>query len=126
MSVKPLSKVGMVFVQEGREKSYKLNHVRNKVGRDIPPEFIKKEKKDIDSNDLIETLMNKIDSLGNITHVNNIYGEKDLSKSMGAIDVDIKRNLSNYKPDKSKISVDEERVGKVNNKLDKLRALRKR
>ena len=126
MAVKPLSKVGMIFIQEGRENSYKLNHVKNKVSREIPPEFIKKEKKDIDSNDLIETLMNKIDSLGNITNVNNIYGEKDLSKSLGAIDVDIKRNISNYKPDKSKISVDEERVGKVNNKLDKLRSLRKR
>jgi hypothetical protein len=123
VSVKPLSKVGMVFVQEGKEKSYKLNHVRNKIKGDIPKEFIKKEK-NVDSTDLINMLMEKIDSLGNST--TDIYGEKNLSKKLGAIDVDIERNLLNYKADKSNISVDEERVGKVNNKLDKLRALRKK
>jgi len=117
MSVKPLSKVGMIFVQEGREKSYKLNHVRNKISS----QFVEKEK-NIDSNDLINMLMKKIDSLGNST---NIYGEQNLSKNLEAIDIDIKRNLLNYKADKSNISVDEERTGKVNNKLDKLRSLRK-
>jgi hypothetical protein len=44
---------------------------------------------------------------------------------MGAIEVDIKRNFLNYKADKTKIIIDEVQKGKVNNKLEKLRALRK-
>ena len=30
MSVKPLGKVGMIFVPEGKEKSFKLKHVKKK------------------------------------------------------------------------------------------------
>ena len=118
MSVKPLSKVGMVFVPEGKEKSYKLKKTRELNNIQI------NEESNLDVKDLFNELIYKIDNM-NITSNNgnlNVYGEKDL----GAVEVDIKRNFSNFKADKTKIVVDEVQRGKVNNKLDKLRSLRKK
>ena len=119
MSVKPLSKVGMVFVPTGKEKSYKLK--RSKSGGDVE---VRNNGKNLDVKDLFDELIYKIDNM-NISANNsgniNVYGEP---QNLGAIDVDIKRNFSNYKADQTKIVVDEVQKGKVNNKLDKLRALR--
>ena len=120
MAVKPLSKVGMVFVPEGKEKSYKLNRVKKSLN--IQPS----KEKNLDVKELFNELIYKIDNMSISSNNNgnlNVYGE---SKNIDAIEVDIKRNFSNYKADKTKIVVDEVKNGKVNNKLDKLRALRKR
>tara|TARA_Y100000310_G_scaffold9215_1_gene9650 strand:+ start:1969 stop:2319 length:351 start_codon:yes stop_codon:yes gene_type:complete len=116
MSVRALGKSGLIFVSEGKEKVYKLmKHKKVEV----------KEKEDGSGvRDLLDELIYKVDNIkigsrnGNI----NLYGENDLSP----VEVDIKRNLSNYSADKKKIVVDEIIEGKVNNKLDKLRALRKK
>ena len=118
MSVKPLGKVGMVFVQEGKENSYKLKQAKSN-------NKIVNQKQNLDVKDLFDELIYKIDNMKISSNSNgnlNVYGDKNL----GAIDVDIKRNFSNFKADKTKIVVDEVQKGKVNNKLDKLRALRKR
>ena len=120
MSVKPLSKVGMVFVPKGKEKSYKLNKVKQNLNIDSKG----KEEKNLNVKELFDELIYKIDNMNVSTNNGNlnVYGENNL----GAVEVDIKRNFSNYKADKTKIVVDDVKKGKVNNKLDKLRALRKR
>ena len=73
----------------------------------------------------METMMNKL--MGKIDNINiggqNIYGQ---NKNNAAVEVDIKRNIFLAKPDKANIKIDNVKKGKVNNKLDKLRALRKR
>ena len=72
----------------------------------------------------MESMMNKM--MGKLDNLKvsggDIYGEKN----NGAVDVDIKRNIFLAKPDKANIQIDDVKKGKVNNKLDKLRALRKR
>ena len=124
MSVKPLSKVGIVFVPRGKEKSYKLNKV--KKGLDMKETIQEERKNNVDVKELFDELIYKIDNMKISSNNNgnlNVYGE---TKNLGAVDVDIKRNFSNYKADKTKIVIDDVKEGKVNNKLDKLRALRKR
>tara|TARA_Y100000593_G_C4223144_1_gene292937 strand:+ start:411 stop:791 length:381 start_codon:yes stop_codon:yes gene_type:complete len=69
---------------------------------------------------MMNKMMGKLDNLK--VNGNNIYGEKN----NGAIDVDVKRNIFLAKPDKANIQIDDVKKGKVNNKLDKLRALRKK
>ena len=69
---------------------------------------------------MMNKMMGKIDNLKGSN--GNIYGDKDT----GAVDVDIKRNIFLAKPDKVNIKIDNVKKGKVNNKLDKFRALRKR
>ena len=68
---------------------------------------------------MMNTLMGKIDNIkvknGNL----NVYDENT------AVDVDIKRNVFLSKADDSNVKIDNVKKGKVNNKLDKLRALRK-
>ena len=68
---------------------------------------------------MMNTLMGKIDNIkvknGNL----NVYDENT------AVDVDIKRNVFLSKADDSNVKIDNIKKGKVNNKLDKLRALRK-
>ena len=69
---------------------------------------------------MMQQMMGKIDNIkiGNM----DIYGQN----KNGVVDVDIKRNIFLAKPDKVHIKIDNVKKGKVNNKLDKLRALRKR
>ena len=120
MSVKPLSKVGMIFVPEGKEKSYKLRNAKKRNN------IVSKQGQNLDVKELFDELIYKIDNMKISSNNNgnlNVYGEP---KNLGAVDIDIKRNFSNYKADKTKIAIDEVQKGKVNNKLDKLRALRKR
>ena len=67
-------------------------------------------------NEMMTGIMNKLDGLT----VNS-----DIVKKSRAIEVDIKREIAIGKADMSSIK-SEEIKGKVNNKLDKLKALRKR
>ena len=68
---------------------------------------------------MMNTLIGKIDNIkvknGNL----NVYDENT------AVDVDVKRNVFLAKADDSNVKIDNVKKGKVNNKLDKLRALRK-
>jgi hypothetical protein len=68
---------------------------------------------------MMNTLIGKIDNIkvknGNI----NVYDEST------AVDIDVKRNVFLSKADDSNVKIDNIKKGKVNNKLDKLRALRK-
>ena len=48
----------------------------------------------------------------------NVYHE--------SVEVDIKRNVFLSKPDEANVKIDKVKKGKVNNKVNKLRALRKR
>ena len=68
---------------------------------------------------MMNTLIGKIDKIkvknGNL----NVYDEN------AAVDIDVKRNVFLAKPDDSNVKIDKVKRGKVNNKLDKLRALRK-
>ena len=68
---------------------------------------------------MMNTLIGKIDNIkvknGNI----NVYDENT------AVDIDVKRNVFLSRADDSNVKIDNIKNGKVNNKLDKLRALRK-
>ena len=63
-------------------------------------------------------MMGKFDNIkvknGNL----NVYDE--------SVEVDIKRNVFLSKPDEANVKIDKVKKGKVNNKVNKLRALRKR
>tara|TARA_Y100000593_G_scaffold84058_1_gene159012 strand:- start:4565 stop:4906 length:342 start_codon:yes stop_codon:yes gene_type:complete len=73
----------------------------------------------LDIDRLFNKLSNKIDNIQST----NIYGESH--KNTGVIEVDIKKQIAIDKVDKNAVK-SQEIKGKVNNKLDKLRALRKR
>ena len=68
---------------------------------------------------MMKAMMGKIDNIkvknGNL----NVYDENT------AVDIDVKRNVFLYKADDSNVKIDNVKKGKVNNKLDKLRALRR-
>ena len=68
---------------------------------------------------MMNTLIGKIDNIkvknGNL----NVYDENT------AVDIDVKRNVFLSKADDSNVKIDNVKKGKVNNKLDKLRALRR-
>ena len=68
-------------------------------------------------NEMMTGILNKLDGLTNVN--------PDIVKKSRAVEVDIKREIAIGKADMSDIK-SEEYKGKVNNKLDKLKALRKR
>lgn len=112
MSVKPL-KTGMKFFQ-----------IDNKKKKVVKKQSIS-QNKNLDINNLFDMLSNKIDSLRNIPM--NIYGKNNQSKTLnvGVVDVDIKREIAIGKVDKNAVK-SEVTKGKVNNKLKKLRNLRRK
>ena len=76
--------------------------------------------------DLLNKLIDKVDSLGKNSFVSDEYIYKNLQKDKGVVEVDIKKNLFISEFDKSNIKIDNVTEGKVNNKLDKLRKLRRK
>ena len=82
------------------------------------------EKNNLSSDNLMRMLMDKIDSMENKTIIKNIYGDSMESNENGVVDIDFKKELYIGKLDKNAVK-SEEIKGKVNNKLDKLKALRK-
>ena len=66
---------------------------------------------------MMSSVLGKLDKIrvqnGNI----NVYDE--------SIEVDVKRNVCLSKPDEAKVKIDNVKKGKVNNKVNKLRALRR-
>ena len=107
------SKIGQQFYIF-RPKSKPLKNTKT----DIPVN------ENVKSEELINLLMKKIDSL-NIKGANpDIYGES-VNKGTGVVDVDYKKEIYINKAEINKVK-SEEVKGKVNNKLDKLRALKRK
>ena len=91
------------------------------------PHYYEDKSGNIAVEDLLATIINKLDNVGNV-NPRDIYGEEygvNKSKNLKAIEVDFKKDLYMGSLDTNKIQ-SEEIKGKVNNKLDKLKALRKR
>ncbi len=110
------------------------------------PNFVqpeKKIKKEIVNGNTNNNTNNKVYQ-GEITPSQNIYGEemKDMMTTMmgkldnikvqngninvdNSIEVDVKRNVFLSKADDANVKIDNVKQGKVNNKVNKLRALRK-
>ena len=116
MSVEPL-KIGQKFIKLDEK-------VKNKdIQKEITEKkyyYDKSQNGNVNVNDLFTILLNKIDSLGS---TRNIYGE--VKNNMEAVEVDIKKDIFIGKTDLSKIE-SEKIEGKVMNKKDKLKALRRR
>tara|TARA_Y100000593_G_scaffold92398_1_gene183911 strand:+ start:3518 stop:3859 length:342 start_codon:yes stop_codon:yes gene_type:complete len=111
MSVKPLKVGKSFFIQSNLKKQ--VNKPVHKV------EKIQEQKnQSIDINDLMGKLINKIDNIPT-----NVYGEN--YKKTDVIDVDIKKQILIDKVDKNAVK-SQVFEGKVNNKVDKLRNLRRR
>jgi len=68
--------------------------------------------------DMMSTMMGKLDNIK--VHNGNISVSNDKS-----IEVDVKRNVFLSKADDSNVKIDNVKKGKVNNKVNKLRALRR-
>ena len=109
------SKIGQKFILY---KSNNGNVVDNKKNKSV-------EKKNVQVDDLINLLIDKIGSLKIDSKLNpDIYGDK-MKSTPKAVDVDFKKEIYINKAEIDKVT-SEEVKGKVNNKLDKLKALRKR
>ena len=118
MSVEPL-KIGQKFIkldERVKNKDIQKEVTEKKYYYDKP------QNGNVNVNDLFTILLNKIESLGNNGNTRNIYGE--VNNNMEAIEVDIKKDIFIEKTDLSKIK-SEKIEGKVNNKKDKLKALRR-
>ena len=110
MSVKPL-KVGKTFFVQ--------NDTRKRINKPIHEVNHMQQPRDnsVDVNDFIHKVMTQMKNYDS----GDLYGERD----MGAVEVDIKKTIAVSKADISNVT-SEVTKGKVNNKLDKLKALRKR
>ena len=117
MAVKPIKKGKGIFIEKDKRKSYMLKRAKEQA-----VDIISKGEGNISA--LLNKLIDKVDSLGKKSFVNDNYFANALKKDNGAVEIDIKRNLFLAKPDKSNINLDYETNKKVNNKVDKLRKLR--
>ena len=123
MSVQPL-KTGMKFVKLDNNKK-----TIPKIKENVTPKSEKNDKYsyhrepngNVDVEVFMDKLLKKISSSGLIMG-KNIYDDSGIAP----IEVDIKKELYLNKLDENHITVDTVVEGKVNNKLDKLRALRKK
>ena len=116
MSVEPL-KIGQKFIQV--DKRTKNKDMQKEI-TEKKYYYDKSQNGNVNVNDLFTILLNKIDSLGS---TRNIYGE--VKNNMEAVEVDIKKDIFIEKTDLSKIE-SEKIEGKVKNKKDKLKELRRR
>ena len=107
------SKIGQKFIL------YKSNNTVNKI------ETKSTEKKNVQVDELVNLLIEKIGSMNIDSKLNpDIYGDV-VKSATKAVDVDFKKEIFINKAEINKVT-SEEVKGKVNNKLDKLKALRKR
>ena len=123
MAVEELKLINKTFVK--REPSKDLIKKKNDDGKKAY--YYEDKSGNIAVEDLLATIINKLDNVGNV-NPRDIYGEEygvNKSKNLKAIEVDFKKDLYMGSLDTNKIQ-SEEIKGKVNNKLDKLKALRKR
>ena len=119
MAVKKLNSKKIFLGERQSKNSFSLKRSKEKSFENLT--------NDNNVSDLLNKLIDKVDSLGNNSFVNDNYLYKKLKKNQqGAIEVDVKKNLFISEFDKSNIQIDDIKTGKTNNKLDKLRALRKK
>ena len=109
MAVKPIKNGKGVFVEKDKSKSYMLKRAKEQAVN-----IISKGEGNISA--LLNKLIEKVDSLGKKSFVNDSYFADALKKDNGAVEVDIKRNLFLSKPDKVSINLDYDTNKKVNNK----------
>jgi hypothetical protein len=122
MSVEPL-KVGKTFVKvENNIPPKQKLKVEDKPKDDRKYTYIPNSNGNIDVDVFMDKLLKKLSSSG-ITQNNNIY---DDVYGVKPVEVDIKKEIYIDKLDENQVTVDKVVEGKVNNKLDKLRALRKK
>ena len=122
MAVRELKHVGKTFIQEKSIKDSVKELIEPKKEDKNKHYYYEDKSGNIDSNDLMKMIMSKLDKIGNYGS-QNIYNEG--GKNMKAIEVDFQRDIFLNKIDDSELTSKEVK-GKVNNKLDKLKALRKR
>ena len=122
MSVQPL-KTGMKFFKiEGNEKPKpKIDKKESKSKKDDKHMYYREPNGNVDVEIFMDKLLKKISASG-LTTGKNIYDDSGIAP----IEVDIKKEIYFDKLDDNQITVDKVVEGKVNNKLDKLRALRKK
>tara|TARA_Y100000593_G_scaffold5137_1_gene10082 strand:+ start:539 stop:919 length:381 start_codon:yes stop_codon:yes gene_type:complete len=123
MAVEKLKLINKTFIQKEPTKEL----IRKKEDDGKKSYYYEDKSGNVDVNDLLATILNKIDNVGSV-NPRDIYGEdygSNKSKNLKAIEVDFKKDLYMGSLDTNKIQ-SEVIEGKVNNKLDKLKALRKR
>jgi len=119
MSVQPL-KIGKVFFDQNEnnkpiQKLKKIKKIEPEVKQNLYGEDTTVNN-NLQVEQLMNTLINKIDGIG--------YGEK-FNGGIDPIEIDIKREIAIGKVDQNAVKSIEIK-GKVNNKVDKLKALRRR
>ena len=122
MAVEEIKIINKTFTE--REPKQEL--IRKKEDDGKKAYYYEDKSGNVDVNDLLAAILNKLDTVSTI-NPKDIYGESygsDKSKNLKAIEVDFKKDLYMEALDTNKIQ-SEEIKGKVNNKLDKLKALRK-
>ena len=122
MAVEELKLINKTFVQ--REPTKDLIEKKEDDGKKAY--YYEDKSGNVDVNDLLGAILNKLDNVGTI-NPRDIYGESygvDKTKNLKAIEVDFKKDLYMGSLDSDKIQ-SQVIKGKVNNKLDKLKALRK-
>ena len=123
MAVEEIKIINKTFVE--REPTKEL--IKKKEDDGKKAYYYEDKSGNVDVNDLLTTILNKLDNVGSV-NPRDIYGEDygtNKSKNLKAIEVDFKKDLYFESLDNQKIE-SEVIEGKVNNKLDKLKALRKR
>jgi len=123
MAVEEIKIINKTFVE--REPTKELIKKKDDDGKKAY--YYEDKSGNVDVNDLLTTILNKLDNVGSV-NPRDIYGEDygtNKSKNLKAIEVDFKKDLYFESLDNQKIE-SEVIEGKVNNKLDKLKALRKR
>ena len=123
MAVEELKLINKTFVKKEPTKTL----IEKKEDDGKKAYYYEDKSGNVDVNDLLATILNKLDNVGSV-NPRDIYGEDygvNKTKNLKAIEVDFKKDLYMGSLDTNKIE-SEEIKGKVNNKLNKLKALRKR
>ena len=116
MAVEEIKIINKTFVE--REPTKELIKKKDDDGKKAY--YYEDKSGNVDVNDLLTTILNKLDNVGSV-NPRDIYGEDygtNKSKNLKAIEVDFKKDLYFESLDNQKIE-SEVKEGKVNNKLDK-------
>ena len=120
MSVEPL-KIGKKFIKvESNLPKKPQVKTESKLPDNKSYSYVPKPNGNIDVDVFMDKLLKKLSS-SSVIPTNNIYDD-----NIKPVEVDIKKEIYIDKLDENQVTVDKVVEGKVNNKLDKLRALRKK
>ena len=118
MAVKQLKGGKLFFGQKTNKRAFSLKQAKEKSLENLV------SNNDGNISSLLNQLIEKVDKLGNNSFTNDKYIAQKINNK-GAIEVDVKKNLFIAGYDKSDITIDSVSNKKVNNKVDKLRQLRR-